>query len=194
MTPGWGGRRRDENPAPGAPQVTLSSLLLPLCHQLSSSCNTRGQRAATSPRQKGTPWTLYANVRVCALHSGNCGSLFVCTGERPPCRYVYTCRETRKRFYFERLHTFRDRVLNYFPCFCFIKAKRSQRRQMLRRDAELLWVLAEGRDQRRSVHVGALTCAQLSLRFVPSLSLNTLKQHSTSETICLGVKLYIPHL
>lgn len=46
---------------------------------------------------------------------------------------------------------------------------------MLRRDADLLGVPAQGRDRRRSHQVGALTCAQLSWHFAPRVSPNALK-------------------
>lgn len=150
-------------------------MLLPLCDQLSYRCNSQRRKAATSPRQeKRIPWALYANVSVCvcALHGDNCDALFVCISEHPPCGSVYTCRETRKRFPLERYPTFRNRVWNDCPCFGFMKAKG---RQMLRRDADLLGIPAQGRDRRRSHQVGALTCAQLSRHFAPCVSPNALK-------------------
>ncbi|XP_026648932.1 uncharacterized protein LOC113459222 [Zonotrichia albicollis] len=129
---------------------------LPLCDQLSYRCNSQRRRAATSRRQeKRIPWALYANGSgcVCALHGGNWDALFVCISEHPPCGSAHTCRETRTRFHLERYPTFRNRVWDDCPRFGSRKAKG---RQMLRRDADLLGVPAQGRDRRRSHQLGHL--------------------------------------
>lgn len=113
-----------------------------------------------------------ACVCVRALHGDNRDSLFVCISEHPPCGSLYTCRETRKRFLLECYPTFRNCVWN--PCSCF-GCMKDKGRQMLRRDADLLGLPAQGRDCRCSHHVRTLTCAQLSWHFAPCVSLNALK-------------------
>lgn len=120
MTPGWGRTRQ----GCGA-QGTLPSLLLPLRDQLSYRCNSEcRERQLLGGRKRGfLGHCMQMCVCVCALHGGNCDSLFVCISEHPPCGSVYTCRETRKRFHLECYPTFRNSVWNYCPCFGCMMAR-----------------------------------------------------------------------